>query len=131
MLSKYAVLSWKNLRIAWIMVPPASWISVLSSLDLGVLITLRAVGFLLSKWIRTVISQSLRLDGSVEVFMTSMVGNNKLILPLLLGMVSALSVSRLPVPCGICCIWILKLRSFRGNTTIYRAGLSLFNFLVT
>ena len=28
-------------------------------------------------------------------------------------------------------LWTLKLRSFRGNTTIYRAGLSLFNFLVT
>ena len=32
------------------------------------------------------------------------------------------SVSRLPVLCGICCIWTLKLRSFRGNITIIAPG---------
>ena len=121
----------ENLRVTWIMVPAASWISVLSSLDLGVLSTLRAVGFLPSKLIRTVISPNLKLDGSVGVFRISMDGSNELILPLLRGMVSVSSVSRLPVLLGICCVWTLKLRSFTGNTTIYSAGLSLFNFLVT
>ena len=93
--------------------------------------------YLTGRWVLTVKVDkdgnftNLRLDGSVGVFRISMAGSNKLILPLQHGMVSVLSVSRLPVLCGICCIWILKLRSFRGNTTIYRAGLSSFSFLVT
>ena len=78
---KYEALSWKSLRAIWITAPSVSSINVLSSLDLGALITLRALGFLLSRWTRTVISPSLRLDGSVGVSRKNMAGSNKLILP--------------------------------------------------
>ena len=88
--SKYEGLSWKSLRAIWITAPSVSSINVLSGLDLGVLITLRAVGFLLSRWTRTVISPSLRLDGSVGVSRINMAGSNKLILPQLHCMFSRL-----------------------------------------
>ena len=82
--SKCAVLSRKGLRAIWTMAPSVFWINVLSSLDLVALITLWAVGFLLS-----------RLDGKFSKFTArgvSMAGSSKLILPLLHGMVSVLSV---------------------------------------
>ena len=53
---------------------------------LGVLITLRAVGFLTLRLIKMVTSPNSRLDGSVGVFRISMDGSNKLTLPPLRGM---------------------------------------------
>ena len=74
----------------------------------------------LSRLIRMVMSPSLRLDGSVGVFRISMDGSNKRTLPRLRGMVFALSINRLLVPCEICCIWTLKLRSFRESANLSR-----------